>query len=269
MKALVLYSGAGGVCEGLRNAGITTWGIELNKDAAATARAAGHQVIEADVLDLDPWVVWPSPHLDLLQASPPCPSFSAAGKGAGTKQDRPVIIEALNRMRDGSTFNDEAFFVHERVVDERSYLTFDVARWIGKLLPNHVMLEQVPAVLPIWEAYAEWMRTLGYGVWVGYVNSEQFGVPQTRKRAFLLASHGKEVSPPVPTHSKYYPRTPYKLDPGVKKWVSMAEALGWGMTERPSCTVTGGGAETGGAEPFATGARARMRTEIANGRWVE
>jgi len=54
----------------------------------------------------------------------------------------------------------------------------------------------------------------------------------------------------------------------VEKWVSMAEALSWGMTHRPSMTVTGGGTETGGAEPFGNGARKSMQREIAAERWV-
>jgi DNA (cytosine-5)-methyltransferase 1 len=42
------------------------------------------------------------------------------------------------------------------------------------------------------------------------------------------------VRPPTPTHSRYYPRSPERLDEGVVKWVSMAEALGWGEhPERP------------------------------------
>ncbi|MET0887719.1 MAG: DNA cytosine methyltransferase, partial [Mycetocola sp.] len=69
------------------------------------------------------------------------------------------------------------------------------------------------------------------------------------------------VDRPVPTHSRYYPRTPDKLDPGVEKWVSMAEALGWGLAERPSPTITGGGTETGGAEPIAKLARWTSRED--------
>ena len=36
------------------------------------------------------------------------------------------------------------------------------------------------------------------------------------------------------------------LDPGVLPWVSMEQALGWGMTERPNMSVTGGGTGAGG-----------------------
>jgi DNA (cytosine-5)-methyltransferase 1 len=50
-------------------------------------------------------------------------------------------------------------------------------------------------------------------------------------------------------------------------WVSMADTIGWGMTGRPSMTVTGGGAATGGAEPFGNAARQGMAREHTAGRW--
>src|SRR5690606_18173394 len=87
--------------------------------------------------------------------------------------------------------------------------------------------EQVPTVLPVWEAYADHLRAEGYSVATGVVHAEQYGVPQTRKRAILVARRdGREARLPAPTHSRYYPRTPRKLDEGVLPWVSMAEALG-------------------------------------------
>lgn len=62
---------------------------------------------------------------------------------------------------------------------------------------------------------------------------------------------------------KNYSRDPKRLDKGVLPWVSMAEALGWGRTARPSVTVTGGGTETGGAEPLA-----KLAREVAAADWV-
>jgi DNA (cytosine-5)-methyltransferase 1 len=93
--------------------------------------------------------------------------------------------------------------------------------------PSAIVLEQVGPVLPIWEAYAEVLRSRGYSVRTGIVNAEQYGVPQTRKRAVLIANADYDVRLPEPTHSRYHVRSPQRLDPGVKPWVSMAAALGW------------------------------------------
>lgn len=89
------------------------------------------------------------------------------------------------------------------------------------------------------------MGGMGYSTWTGFLHSEQYGVPQTRKRAYLIARRdGGVAEPPTPTHSKYYSRTPQKLDVGVDKWVSMAQALGWGIADRPYPVMTGHGTIT-------------------------
>ena len=101
---------------------------------------------------------------------------------------------------------------------------------------------------------------------------DDHAVPQTRKRAILMARRdGVEVTPPVPTHSKYHNRTPEKLDEGVRKWVSMAEALNWGMNSRPYFTLAGG-VGGGGVDPACiggSGARRSLNAEKAEGRWAD
>ncbi len=136
-----------------------------------------------------------------------------------------------------------------------------------KVYLHRLAWEQVPTVLPVWEACAEVLRGHGWNVVTGNVQAEQYGVPQTRKRAVLLAHRDREVSLPTPTHSKYHSRSPERLDDGVLPWVSMAQALGWGATARPSMTVTGGGTETGGAETFGNAARRGLERERDAGRW--
>jgi DNA (cytosine-5)-methyltransferase 1 len=122
---------------------------------------------------------------------------------------------------------------------------------------------------------------LGYSVATGNLQAEQYGVPQTRKRAVLIASRDREAKLPTPTHSKYHTRTPNRLDPGVLPWISMAQALGYddfvqeqqqgsGMLARqgrvtrpiredaqPSFTITG--ADGGGS------ARLRMISNYGSG----
>jgi DNA (cytosine-5)-methyltransferase 1 len=74
-------------------------------------------------------------------------------------------------------------------------------------------------VAPLWEACARVLRRCGYSVATGVLRAEQYGVPQTRQRAILVARSpqltgllGPAVLPP-PTHSRYYNRTPQRLDP--------------------------------------------------------
>ena len=107
-------------------------------------------------------------------------------------------------------------------------------------------------MLPVWQAMANVLRAEGYSVAVGNLQAELRGVRQTRKRAVIIARNSRsdrfwllpDVRLPTPTHSKYHTRDKARQDPGVLPWVSMAQALGWGLDGRPSPTVTGGGTET-------------------------
>lgn len=162
-----------------------------------------------------------------------------AGSGAGRK----ALDDVLGTVESGIWRNmTELRRWSESLGDERIGLVVSPLAYIYHYSPTYVAFEQVPPVLPVWEAMAVQMRPMGYSVWTGYLHSEQYGVPQTRKRAYLLAKRDLawQASPPTPTHSRYYSRTPEKLDAGVLPWVSMAEALG-NLVDRPSPTVTGGG----------------------------
>jgi DNA (cytosine-5)-methyltransferase 1 len=258
-----LFAGPGGWDEGAAMLGITNvLGVENDDSACQTAELAGHKRLNADIAALDPMLVTRRPVKGLI-ASPPCPGFSAAGKGLGRK-DLEMLTTAIE-IADRVPMDAILDKVRENQHDARSALTLEPLRWSLALMPEWISLEQVPSVLPLWQAYAVVLRARGYSVWVGYVHAEQYGVPQTRKRAVLIASRTKTVH--EPTHSRYYPRNPEKLDEGVTKWVTMAEAIQRGMTHRPSMTVTGGGTSTGGAEPFGNAARQGMQREIDAGRW--
>lgn len=251
IKALDLFAGTGwGVaCQWL---GIKEAGVEIMDEAVATRTANGMETIYRDVWDgLE---LTEEQHrkaygsYGLLIASPPCQTFSLAGKGSG----RAALNEVLEAIELHAYKDAVMLKAFGEKHDPRTALVLTPLAYIWRDRPRLVALEQVPTVLPVWEACAEVMREWGYEVKVEILNAEQYGVPQTRKRAILVARRGGPVHMPVPTHSKYYSTNPSKLDPGVKKWVSMAEALGWGgLTDRPSPTITGGGTDAGGAEPIA------------------
>lgn len=263
--AIDLFAGPGGWDISARQLGIVVVGIEWDADTCATRRAAGlYRTIHDDVRSFGPANFLANG----LIASPPCPTFSSAGKGSGRRALNSVI-EAAGHLATGGGLLAHA--IDDR--DERTALVLEPLRWAIEAHTDGtpyqwIALEQVPAVLPVWEAYAEHLRGIGYSVATGILHAEQYGVPQTRRRAILVARLDGAVALPAPTHSRYYPRDPDRLDPGVLPWVSMAEALGWGMTGRPSITVTGGGSATGGAEPFGNAARQGMRREAEAGRWA-
>jgi DNA (cytosine-5)-methyltransferase 1 len=163
--------------------------------------------------------------------------------------------------------------------DERTGLVLEPLHWIlehinAGLPYEWIALEQVPGVLPVWEAYAIVLRDAGYSVVTSVVSAEQYGVPQTRKRAVLLAKLNGKVRLPPATHMKYRKGVPQGMaktfdDMCLKPWVSMADALGWGMTERP-CITLAATSKSGGPRPLdgGSGARKTIRTEREAGRWL-
>jgi DNA (cytosine-5)-methyltransferase 1 len=143
-------------------------------------------------------------------------------------------------------------------------LVAEPGRYMAACWPEWIALEQVPEVLPLWRVYATELRARGYHTWTGVLNAADYGVPQTRRRAILIASRKRRVTCPPATH--YDPRDGMALF--GEPWVSMADALQFGATGVPAPSVTAGGTRTGGAEPFGHRARDMLAGELAAGRWI-
>lgn len=218
-----LFAGAGGWDEGLRLLGYEAVGIELDRWACATARAAGHERVEADIAAIDP--VEFAPVWGLI-GSPPCQAYSTAGKGLG-RFDKERVIACAHELAAGHDSRVEHLAACR---DPRSLLTVEPLRWALALRPRWVALEQVPGVLELWSLFAGLLDAHGYEATAGVLSAEQFGVPQTRKRAYLVASLDGPAQLPTPTHRSYDPRRPDEVREGeesLQPWVSMADALGW------------------------------------------
>jgi len=197
MKAstcIELFAGAGGASLGLHRAGFqSVLAIEWDADACATHQAAElGPVLEGDVRDLDAELAFDeAPHL--LWASPPCQAFSSAGNRLGALDERngwPWTLEILDRM--------EARGVRP---------TWVICENVPGLTYHRATCPRDPDEEPFncpgcyWE---RWIIPAFEGrfpcVSTRTLDAADFGVPQRRKRVFLVA--GPEPFPwPAPTHS--------------------------------------------------------------------
>lgn len=226
---LDLFAGPGGWDVAAAELGMRPIGIEHDAAACATRVAAGHLTIRADVSTIatEPFVG----KLIGLIASPPCPTFSMAGKGEG-REEMPLLIAHVHACATG--WRD---YEAPEDADPRSRLVLEPLRFIIECEPTWVALEQVPDVMPVWIAYEQVLRLRGYSAWCGVLNAADFGVPQTRRRAILVARRDRSITAPEPTHCR---GGAVGLFGELAPWVSMAEALGWGATERCSPTIHAG-----------------------------
>ncbi|MGW0137558.1 DNA cytosine methyltransferase [Streptomyces calvus] len=261
---LDLFAGPGGWSHALTVLGARDVGLEWDEWACKTRVAAGQLTIRTDVALYPTWP-WVGRTQGLI-ASPPCQAWSMAGKRLGLV-DQPLVHEAVADLADGRDTRDRLLAACQ---DDRSLLAAEPMRYLHALNlagePEWVAMEEVPDVLPLWKQYAAILRSWGFSVWTGILNAADYGVPQTRKRAILLASRVRTAEPPPPTHARE--AEPESLfGPGRARWVSMAEALGWGATDRPVPTVCAGGGPGGGPEPFPSGSRQTLANARDRGHW--
>lgn len=217
----------------LKNLGIGEFAIEIEPTVIAARAANGMETQARDMWNPGTIIE----QYDLAIDSPPCQTFSLAGRGHG----RAALDDVMAAIADHRYHSIESLKTLGREVgDDRTALVLTPLFYAARDRPRTIILEQVPSVLPVWQAMAEVLETWGYSTWAGVLNAEQYGVPQTRRRAILIARMDGEAKPPTPTHSRYYSRDRERLDPGVLRWVSMADALGWGLTDEPMPTITAG-----------------------------
>jgi DNA (cytosine-5)-methyltransferase 1 len=264
MTVVDLFAGPGGWDVAATSLGLEVVGLEWDAQTCETRRAARLSTLEVDVAAMEPRDFLP---VVGLIASPPCPTFSSAGSGKG-RLLLPELVAALDHVAKGADPRGE-------FEDEISRLVLEPLRWALALRPEWIALEQVPPALEIWKATARHLERAGYSVWTGELQAEEYGVPQTRSRAVLMARSTGIAHPPAPTHRRYVKGEPRGgsddlFGGSLLPWVSMAEALGWGMTDRPYPTVACS-SPTGGPDMEKVGgsaARAVIYDEQAAGRWI-
>lgn len=155
-----LFTGFGGATMGAMAAGLQPlWGIEYDARIAEVAnRNLGGHVITSNILDVDPALL---AKVDVLHASPPCPSFSVAKTDA---TETPLDISLARK----------------------------VAQFVTVLQPRVFTLENVYGYRhsQSWAIIQEALHLAGYWVSVEHVNAADMGVAQTRKRMIVRAVRG-------------------------------------------------------------------------------
>jgi len=165
MKFISLFSGIGGFDLAFENAGMESVAVcEIDKHAQAVLRRQfPHSELYTDVRNIGANTHAPKT-VDLICGGFPCQDLSIAGKRRGLAGDR-------------------------------SGLWFEFARIIDELEPSWVVIENVPGLLSSNKGrdlavILSWLGNRGY--WWSYrvLDSQYFGVPQRRRRVFIVASFG-------------------------------------------------------------------------------
>jgi DNA (cytosine-5)-methyltransferase 1 len=184
LKFIDLFAGAGGLSEGLSEAGFHgLFASEIVEEYARTYQLnhPSTQVITADIRSLDAEQIRKQlnierEELDLLAGGPPCQGFS---------------INAPIRT----------------ILDERNHLFKEYLRFVDAFAPKAVLIENVPGLVSFengatLHAILDALADLGYGADVRILGAAYYGVPQMRWRTVILGLRGKnlpKVAFPEPT----------------------------------------------------------------------
>lgn len=167
-KSLDLFAGAGGLSEGLREAGFTSLYANEISPRYAQTYALNHpktQVDSRDIRQVDARRIrrqlgLKRGELDLVAGGPPCQGFS---------------INAPKRS----------------AADLRNHLFREYLRFVAEFQPRTVMIENVPGMVSFeggntLDAILESLKQLGYDADVRILYAPHYGVPQTRWRTIIL-----------------------------------------------------------------------------------
>ncbi|MCS3613390.1 DNA (cytosine-5)-methyltransferase 1 [Salinibacter ruber] len=179
--AIDLFCGAGGISQGLDDAGFDIlWGLDNDEKTKPTFEANHDcEMTVGDIREMEPPDLGlETGELDLLAGGPPCPTFSLVGRSK------------INSLDGRSNTSDERHLLYE-----------DFLRFVDHYRPKTFVMENVEGMLsasneqgePVVDVITDQMEELGYQMRVQLLDAADFGVPQHRKRLFFIGNrHGRE-----------------------------------------------------------------------------
>ena len=200
-----LFAGIGGFGLAAQRAGFElAWACEIDDFASRVYGARFPTVpVHPDVRDFEGVPV------DCITAGFPCQDLSVAGKRKG-------------------------------LVGERSGLFWEIVRIASRLRPRWLLLENVPGLLSShrgrdFETVLAALDELGYGVAWRVLDAQFFGVPQRRRRVFIVGHLGAEC----PADVLFEPEgVPGDSSAGRAAGEAVAGSLGGGSGRRGWCDDT-------------------------------
>lgn len=182
LTAIDLFSGCGGLTEGMHQAGFSTKvAIELSADAVSAYKLnhGNTNIIEQDIRLVTGSEIKKklgNKPLHLLAGCPPCQGFSS--------------IRRLNRKKN--------------IRDDRNALVLEYLRLVKELKPLTIMMENVPGLKDyyLFKNIVKELAKLGYDPKVEVVNVRNYGVAQNRKRLVLIGSLLGKIDIAQPTNQK-------------------------------------------------------------------
>jgi DNA (cytosine-5)-methyltransferase 1 len=163
-KTIDLFCGCGGMSLGFQNAGFDIVAAFDHWRPAVEVYKANftHPATECDLYDSGVEQIIKDLKPSLIIGGPPCQDFSSAGPNRHTSQRAGLI---------------------DRYVD-----------FVREAKPDFFVMENVPRVRlrPVFERAVERLREMGYGLNIRVLDASQCGVPQQRKRLFLVGAIGAE-----------------------------------------------------------------------------
>jgi DNA (cytosine-5)-methyltransferase 1 len=209
VKSIGLFAGIGGIEEGIRRAGIQ---VESLCEIDPTAQAVlNRRFPEARILK-DVRRIKRLPRVDLLTAGFPCQNLSQAGMTEGIRGEESGLVKEIFRLlsKRGNT-------------------------------PRWVLLENVPFMLQLDKGKAMTFITasleeLGYTWAYRIIDTRAFGLPQRRRRVWILASRtddprGVLLSEDIGTPASGTYRS---LSACGFYWTEGTRGLGWALDAIPA-----------------------------------
>ena len=167
--AIDLFSGAGGLSQGLKQAGFDVVGAVESVPTYAESYQMNHPKTNlklSDITKIDPEEYMKElglnpGELDLLAGCPPCQGYSTIGTRNRGQQN-----------------------------DPRNELVYEVLRFALAFQPKTIMMENVPALAndPRLAGLRKQLEELGYKIDVKVLKMTHYGVPQARRRMIMLGS---------------------------------------------------------------------------------